>query len=96
MNHCVRHICLNRTELTLNRLDVSIFSPAKSLPTSKSNQFIKLTFTGMEKDAAQTTVPFIDTQPVTARVPLSGIYHKGRRGFGGFLAFTSHVRLPDS
>lgn len=58
----------------------------------------------MEKDAAQTTVPFIDTQPVTSRVPLSGIgiYHKGRAGFGGFLAptvftydLTSHVQLPD-
>lgn len=58
----------------------------------------------MEKDAAQTTVPFIDVQPVTAKVPLSGIgiYHKGRRGFGGFLApsiftydFISHVKLPE-
>lgn len=59
----------------------------------------------MEKDAAQTTVPFVDTQPVTSKAPLSGIgiYHKGRAGFGGFLApnifaydFTSHVQFPDN
>lgn len=59
----------------------------------------------MDKDAAQSTVPFIDTQEVTSNppVPLSGvgIYHKGRQGYGGFLApkimtydFTPHVRVP--
>ncbi|KAL5276194.1 hypothetical protein ACFFRR_001798 [Megaselia abdita] len=93
-----------RTELMLNRPDIPILSPATSIPTSKHNQFIKLTFTDMEKDAAQTTVPFIDTQPVAAKAPLSGIgiYHKGRQGFGGFLApsiftydFTSHIQLPN-
>lgn len=44
----------------------------------------------MDKDASQTTVPFIDAQDVTPMnpVPLSGagIHHKGQPGFGGFLA----------
>ncbi|KAL5276193.1 hypothetical protein ACFFRR_001797 [Megaselia abdita] len=94
-----------RTEVTLRRPDIPISSPAKSLPTSRHNQFIKFTYTDMDKDAAQTTVPFIDIQEVTSKppVPLSGvgIYHKGRDGFGGFLApklitydFTSHVSVP--
>lgn len=93
-----------RTELGLYLPDVPIFSPAKSRVTSKSNQYMKFTFSDMEKDASQSTVPFIDTQPVTANVPLSGvgIYHKGRRGFGGFFApniitydFKRHIRLPE-
>lgn len=68
---------------------------------------MKFTYTDMDKDGAQTTVPFIDIQEVTSKppVPLSGvgIYHKGRDGFGGFLApklitydFTSHVSVPQS
>uniref|UniRef100_T1GH18 Uncharacterized protein n=1 Tax=Megaselia scalaris TaxID=36166 RepID=T1GH18_MEGSC len=95
------------TEVSLQRPDISIYSPAKSLPTSKHNQYIKFTYTDMDKDAAQTTVPFIDIQEVVSRppVPLSGlgIYHKGRNGFGGFLApklitydFTSHITVPQT
>lgn len=44
----------------------------------------------MDKDAAQTTVPFIDAQPVVTLVPVplsgAGIFHKGRENFGGFIA----------
>lgn len=61
----------------------------------------------MDKDAAQSTVPFIDIQEVISNppVPLSGlgIYHKGQRGYGGFLApkimtydFTPHIRVPQT
>lgn len=44
----------------------------------------------MDRDAAQTTVPFLDSQPVESLqpVPLSGagIFHKGQKNFGGFIA----------
>lgn len=44
----------------------------------------------MDRDAAQTTVPFFDAQPVESlqAVPLSGagIFHKGQNHFGGFIA----------
>lgn len=57
----------------------------------------------MGKDAAQTTVPFLDAQEVSASpiTPLQGVglYFKGRSGFGGFIApkietldLTSYVR----
>lgn len=76
----------------------------KSLPDSNHNQYIDFVNTNMDKDAAQTTVPFIDTQDVMSNpaVPLSGIgiYHKGRNGYGGFLApkiitydFSPHVKM---
>lgn len=83
--------------------DIPILSPARSLRTSKTNQYIRFTYTDKWKDAAQTTVPFIDTQPVTAKVPLAGIgiIHKGRRGYGGFIApsivtydFKNHIKIP--
>ncbi|KAJ8915969.1 hypothetical protein NQ315_016646 [Exocentrus adspersus] len=45
---------------------------------------------GFGKDAAQTTIPFFDTQPVAAypALPLkgAGIYYKGKEGYGGFVA----------
>lgn len=43
----------------------------------------------MDRDAAQTTVPFIDAQPVTSLTPVpligAGIFYKGRDFFGGFI-----------
>lgn len=57
------------------------------------------------KDASQSTVPFIDIQDVVSKPPVPcagiGIYHKGRPGFGGFLApklmtydFAPHIHTP--
>ena len=50
------------------------------------------------KDVSQTTIPFIDTQSVVPSPPTwltgVGIYHKGRSGYGGFVAprvFTKSV-----
>lgn len=62
----------------------------ESLPDWDSNLYVQFTHTSFKKDVAQTTIPFIDTQPVTTypQVPLrgAGIYYKGREGFGGFVA----------
>lgn len=56
----------------------------------QSNQYVEFTHTDFNKDAAQTTVPFVDIQPVIndPQVLLmgAGIYYKGEPGFGGFIA----------
>ena len=61
--------------------------------------------TSAAKDAAQTTIPYIDSQEVkpSSGIWLTGIglYHKGRIGYGGFvgilvktLDFSGHL-LPE-
>ena len=56
------------------------------------NQFVLFDSTSASKDAAQTTIPFIDSQEVktTPGVWITGIglYHKGRIGYGGFVGFS--------
>lgn len=60
-----------------------------SIPDSKTDQYLEFTHTDFDRDAAQTTVPFIDAQPVESILPTplagAGIYHKGRDNFGGFV-----------
>jgi hypothetical protein len=91
-------------ELKLDKPDIPTRC-ATSAEYRTSNTFIKFTHTGNENDAAQTTVPFFDTQPVVPAVPLPlsaiGIYHKGGRGCGGFVApriftsdFTKYLKAP--
>lgn len=78
----------------------------KSLPTSKTNQYIDFVNSDIDADAAQSTVPFIDIQEVVSDpiVPLSGVgvFHKGRDLSGGFIAlktftydFSAHIQLPN-
>lgn len=59
--------------------------------TSKTNQFIRFRASDLKKDAGQSTVPFFDAQDVDGdpEFPLGGvgIIHRGREGYGGFLAF---------
>ncbi|KAL1401434.1 hypothetical protein pipiens_006596 [Culex pipiens pipiens] len=94
-----------RTECELDRPHVPLLSLVKSLPDSASNQFIQFRASDRNMDAAQTTVPFFDAQPVVPvrPVPLSGagLFHKGRPGFGGFVApkvmtydFGPHILAP--
>ncbi|CRK92910.1 CLUMA_CG006339, isoform A [Clunio marinus] len=79
-----------RSEMTLTSPDIPIKSKAKSLPISKPNTFIKFTHSDIGKDAAQTTIPFLDAQDVTndPPVPLEGIgiFVKAQKGYGGFIA----------
>ncbi|XP_053595015.1 uncharacterized protein LOC128667752 [Microplitis demolitor] len=79
-----------RKELTLDAPD----KPTKSFLNvidSKTDQFIKFRESDFIKDAGQSTVPFFDAQDVegTPEFPLGGvgIVHRGRKGYGGFLAF---------
>lgn len=62
----------------------------RSIPDMTPNKFVKFRPTDSDKDAGQTTVPFIDTQlvrPIHLTL-LSGVglYYKTRPGFGGFIA----------
>lgn len=79
-----------RTELKLDQPDVPTLSKLSQIDSS-DNQFIQFTHSDVEKDVAQTTVPYIDAQDVISKVPVAlngiGIYHKGQLKFGGFIAF---------
>jgi len=78
---------------------LSILNPG--IPTSlkghnkvdgEHDQYIQFDTTSAYKDVAQTTIPFIDAQPVTVQpatwIAGAGIYHKGRIGFGGFVGLS--------
>jgi len=81
------------------------YSGPNSVDTT-NDQFIQFDASSAHKDVSQTTVPFIDAQPV-APTPATwlggaGLYHKGRVGYGGFVGFKvltydfSRHLLPDS
>lgn len=95
-----------RTEVKLHAPDVSTRTTSKSVPTSKSNQYIEFTNTDIDADVAQTTVPYLDAQDVTSLPAIAlagvGLYHKSQKGFGGFVApklftydFEPHIERPD-
>jgi hypothetical protein len=79
-----------RTEVTLKVPDIPTRTKVKSLPFSNPNTFVKFTYTDMGKDAAQSTVPFLDAQDVVNNPPVPidsvGIYLKAQDGYGGFIA----------
>lgn len=70
--------------------------------------FVEFTYSDLDKDVAQTTVPFLDAQEVSSIEPVplkgAGLFHKGRNHFGGFIApkiitydFSPHLKpaLPE-
>ncbi|XP_044249063.2 uncharacterized protein [Drosophila takahashii] len=79
-----------RNKFILKESDLSTASELPSLPLSKDNQYLEFVSSSQLKDAAQSTLPFVDVQEVVPHpaVPLAGlgIYYKGRPGYGGFLA----------
>ncbi|KAH8302667.1 hypothetical protein KR044_009330 [Drosophila immigrans] len=99
---------LDSKKVNIEDLDIPTRSPHSSQPILKSvDQYLEFANTGLEKDAGQTTIPFIDIQDVVSNppVPLSGlgIYYKSSPGYGGFVApkiisydFAAYVRMPTS
>ncbi|KAL1497457.1 hypothetical protein ABEB36_008426 [Hypothenemus hampei] len=79
-----------RTKVHLVHPDIPTRTTSQSIPTSHTDQYIEFTHSDIDRDAAQTTVPFLDAQKVESlnAVPLTGagIFHKGRQFFGGFIA----------
>jgi len=73
---------------------------------TETDQYIQFDSSSAHKDVSQTTIPFIDAQPVAPQ-PASwlggaGLYHKGRVGYGGFVGlkvstydFSRHI-IPTS
>ncbi|XP_023948444.2 uncharacterized protein LOC112053291 isoform X1 [Bicyclus anynana] len=93
-----------RTELKLHKPDIPTRS-TRALPVdSKHDQYIEFTHSDFDADAAQSTVPFVDIQPLeplkgSALLSGAGIMHRGARGSGGFVAaklftydYSRHVR----
>ncbi|CAH1108484.1 unnamed protein product [Psylliodes chrysocephalus] len=78
----------NRKRIELWNPDIPIYSP-RSEPNFDDGRYVEFTHSDLEKDAGQTTVPFIDIQPVYADPPVplrsAGIYYKGKSGYGGFV-----------
>lgn len=81
-------LCFRR-ELNLTNSDVPNKSKRDNEPDSKTDQFLTITVTDLEKDCGQTTIPFIDVKEVITSplTPLTGIglFHKGQPGYGGFM-----------
>ncbi|XP_038209829.1 uncharacterized protein LOC119830767 isoform X1 [Zerene cesonia] len=100
-----------RRRLALERADVPTRARAPLPQDSRHDQYVEFTHSDFDADAAQSTVPFVDIQPVEpskggALVSGAGLVHRGARGSGGFLApklftydFARHVRAdppPDA
>ncbi|KAH8312114.1 hypothetical protein KR044_009453 [Drosophila immigrans] len=81
---------IDSQKFNTDNLDLPTRSTHSSQPLSKNRQYLEFVNTGIEKDAAQTTIPFIDIQDVVSNppVPLAGIgiYYKSSPGYGGFVA----------
>lgn len=99
--HCDHFFC--RKQLVIEQPDNPLHSLAPSEIYTSANQYLLFTHSDIDLDAAQTTVPFIDTQTVAPQpaVPLSGIgvHYKGRRWFGGYIApkiftydYSTHIK----
>uniref|UniRef100_A0A1B6ENR6 Uncharacterized protein n=1 Tax=Cuerna arida TaxID=1464854 RepID=A0A1B6ENR6_9HEMI len=78
-----------RTKLKLDSPDNPLNSLSPSKIDSENDQYLQFTYSDIDLDAAQTTVPFLDTQMVAPQPPVPlcgiGIYHKGVPWFGGFV-----------
>ncbi|XP_041631719.1 uncharacterized protein [Drosophila kikkawai] len=95
-----------RRKLALENSKVFSETSTSSEPyPSDNDQYVEFTNSGLEEDAAQTTVPLIDIQEVVSDppVPLSGVgvYYKGSKGHGGYVApklitydFSQKIELP--
>lgn len=81
---------LNSIPLNLDQPNIPTMNGQHSVVDSLPGQYMEFTHSDYLQDAAQTTVPFLDTQNVlsTPAVPLSGVgmYHKGFQKSGGFIA----------
>ncbi|XP_072948872.1 uncharacterized protein orion isoform X1 [Epargyreus clarus] len=93
-----------RSRLDLYKPDIPTRSHVPLPVDSTHDQYVEFVNTDLEADAAQSTVPFIDIQPVqpmkgAALASGAGLVHRGARGSGGFVGvklftydYSRHVR----
>ncbi|XP_050438388.1 uncharacterized protein LOC126844318 isoform X2 [Adelges cooleyi] len=78
-----------RTEIDISNSDLPTKAKTASEPDVSSNKFLMFTHSSMDRDVAQTTLPFIDKQTVAPypATPLSGvgIYFKGIKDHAGYI-----------
>lgn len=83
------YLYINRTEIDINDSDLPTKTLIVSEPDMTSNKFVKFSHSSITHDVAQTTLPFIDAQPVmpSPGTPLTGvgIYFKGTKSYAGFI-----------
>ncbi|XP_072395988.1 uncharacterized protein [Diabrotica undecimpunctata] len=84
----------HRTKIAMNNLNDPTFSPQSTnyyglYDNDLFPRSVEFTHTDLNKDAAQTTIPFIDIQPVYSdvAVPLQSayLYYKKSPSYGGFV-----------
>lgn len=90
MQFFILFVAFFRKELVLAEPDLPTKSSANKLD-SETDQFVKFKASDLKKDVGQSTVPFFDAQEAEEEheAPLGGVglIHRGKEGFGGFLAF---------
>ena len=78
-----------RREVDILMPDVPTAFHGSSVVDTGHNQFVMFDATDPHKDVMQTTVPYIDAQPVSPKsgswLAGVGFYHKGRIGYGGYV-----------
>ena len=78
-----------RREVDILMPDVPTAFHGSSVIDTGHNQFVMFDATDPHKDASQTTIPYIDAQPVSPKsgswLAGVGFYHKGRIGYGGYV-----------
>lgn len=95
-----------RTPLDLGEPDNPLLIKDNHIPDSKSGQYVEFRITDVRKDVGQSTIPYIDLQPIVTSppMPLSGVglTHKGAEGSGGYLAlklmhydYTQHMQISN-
>lgn len=79
-----------RVKLQPLRPDNPIKTVKKSMPIVGESFYIDFQPSDVEKDAAQSTIPFLDATPLESYTPLNGVglQYKTQIGYGGFIAPT--------
>lgn len=80
---------LKKYKIPLKNVDISTKSREKSIPVEIGpDYYIEFEPSDVHKDAAQSTVPFIDSTQLEAMSPLTGVglHYKTNLGYGGFVA----------
>ncbi|XP_050350897.1 uncharacterized protein LOC126773786 isoform X1 [Nymphalis io] len=93
-----------RSRLSLVKPDIPTRSAAPLAVDSRHDQYVEFVNSDIDADAAQSTVPFVDVQPLepmrgASLLSGAGIIHRGASGYGGFVApklvtydYSRHVR----